>query len=90
MRETTKVYKNGKTAIRKPLRRVLDLQRGDIITVEIRKHPFEENPERMTFTTRLGYHGLIHIPKIVRRALQLKRGDLIEVKIKGAARSIHR
>jgi len=90
MYETTKIYSEGKTSIRKPLREALDLARGDIITVEIQKHPTEKNPERMTFTTRLGYHGLIHIPKIIQRALQLKRGDLIEAKIKGAARSIHR
>jgi len=90
MRETARVYGDGKTAIRKPLREALDLARGDIVTVEIRKHPTEKNPERMTFTTRLGYHGLLHIPKIIQRALQLQEGDLIELEIKGTARSTHR
>ena len=81
--------KVSSTAIRKPLREALDLARGDIVTVEIQKHPTEKNPERMTFTTRLGYHGLLHIPKIIQRALQLQEGDLIELEIKGTARTTH-
>jgi len=89
MRETARVYGDGKTAIRKPLREALDLARRDIVTVEIQKHPTEKNPERMTFTTRLGYHGLLHIPKIIQEALGLQEGDLIELEIKGTARSTH-
>jgi len=81
--------KVSSTAIRKPLREALDLARGDIVTVEIQKHPTEENPDKMTFTTRLGYHGLLHIPTIIQKALQLEEGDLIELEIKGTARTTH-
>jgi len=86
MRETARVYGDGKTAIRKPLREALDLRRGDIVTVEIQKHPTEKNPERMSFTTRLGYHGLLHIPKIIQEALQLQEGDLVDLEVRKASR----
>jgi len=86
-----RIYRSkvSSTAIRKPLREALDLARGDIVTVEIQKHPTEENPDKMTFTTRLGYHGLLHIPTIIQKALQLEEGDLIELEIKGTARTTH-
>lgn len=84
--ETTKIYSEGKTSIRKPLREALGLIKGDIITIGIRKHTEEGMMNWMAFTTRLGRHGIITIPKTIREALQLKKGDLVDLEVRKASR----